>query len=50
MPNVFVRGQLLGGSAEMQEAASTGLLEKLLADSVLPPKGCVIPTRRKGPK
>ena len=50
LPNVFVRGQLLGGSAEMQEAAATGLLEELLADSVLPPKGCVVPTRREGPK
>ena len=30
LPNVFVRGQLLGGSAEMQEAAATGLLEELL--------------------
>ena len=36
--------------AETQEAAATGLLEKLLAESVLPPKGCVVPTRREGPK
>ena len=50
LPNFFVRGQLLGGSAEMQEAAATGLLEELLAESVLPPKGCVVPTRREGPK
>ena len=50
LPNYFVRGQLLGGSAEMQEAAATGLLEELLAESVLPPKGCVVPTRREGPK
>ena len=32
--------------AETQEAAATGLLEELLAESVLPPKGCVVPTRR----
>ena len=34
--------------AETQEAAATGLLEELLAESVLPPKGCVVPTRRRG--
>jgi glutaredoxin 3 len=50
LPHVFVRGQLLGGSAEMQEAAATGLLYELLEESVLPPKGCVVPTRGKGPK
>ena len=50
MPNVFVRGQLLGGSAELQEAAATSLLYELLEESVLPPKGCVVPTRGMGPK
>ena len=48
LPNVFVRGQLLGGSAEMQEAAATGLLCELLEGSNEAPTGCVVPTR--GPR
>ena len=48
VPNVFVGGQLLGGSAEMQEAAATGLLCELLEGSNEAPTGCVVPTR--GPR
>ena len=48
IPNVFVGGQLLGGDAEMQEAAATGLLCELLEGSSLSPAGCVVPTR--GPR
>lgn len=48
LPNVFVGGQLLGGMAEMQDAADTGLLCELLEGSDEVPMGCVVPTR--GPR